>query len=45
VQNYTFDPVLRLKTLGNDVAGTTNDLTIGNLAYNPASQGNAKVRR
>jgi RHS repeat-associated protein len=39
VQNYTYDPVLRLTSLGNDLpGGTSNDLTIGTIEYNPASQ-------
>jgi hypothetical protein len=42
VQSYSFDPVSRLKTLTNDLTGTSNDLTIGGastpITYNPASQ-------
>ena len=37
-QATTFDPVSRLKSLTNNLSGTTNDHTIGNLTYNPASQ-------
>lgn len=37
-QSYGFDPVSRLASLTNNLAGTANDLTIGTLAYNPASQ-------
>ncbi|HKH43215.1 MAG TPA: hypothetical protein VKM72_00980, partial [Thermoanaerobaculia bacterium] len=36
--SYAYDPVSRLTTLTNDLAGTANDLTIGSIAYNPASQ-------
>jgi YD repeat-containing protein len=38
VQSYTFDPVSRLASLTNNLTGTTNDLTIGTITYNPASQ-------
>lgn len=38
VQNYGYDPVSRLTSLTADLAGTTNDLTIGTISYNPASQ-------
>jgi YD repeat-containing protein len=36
--SYTYDPVSRLSGLSHDLAGTANDLTIGSIAYNPASQ-------
>jgi len=42
VTSYTYDPVSRLATLTNDLAGTSYDLSIGTSAspitYNPASQ-------
>ncbi len=37
VISYGYDPVSRLSSLGADVAGTANDLTLG-YSYNPASQ-------
>lgn len=36
--SYGYDPVSRLASLTADLAGTANDLTIGSLAFNPASQ-------
>lgn len=36
--SYSFDAVSRLSSLGHDLASTANDLTIGSMAYNPASQ-------
>lgn len=36
--NYTYDAASRLASLTQNLAGTTNDLTIGTFAYNPASQ-------
>ncbi len=38
VTTYTYDPVSRLTTLTQNLTGTTNDLTIGTITYNPASQ-------
>ena len=42
VQSYAYDPVSRLTTLTTDLAGTTNDVTIGGagtpITYNAASQ-------
>ena len=39
IQNFTYDPVSRLASLGNALpGGTTNDLTINPIAYNAASQ-------
>ncbi len=35
---YTFDPVSRLSSLTQNLGGTANDLTIGSIGYNPASQ-------
>ncbi|HXG82050.1 MAG TPA: hypothetical protein VNJ05_09645, partial [Sphingomicrobium sp.] len=37
-QDYSFDAVSRLSSLTANLAGTTNDLSIGSVAYNPASQ-------
>jgi hypothetical protein len=37
-QSYSFDPVSRLASLTANLSGTANDLTIGSIAYNPASQ-------
>jgi RHS repeat-associated protein len=37
-QVYSYDPVSRLASLTNNLSGTANDLTVGTLAYNPASQ-------
>jgi RHS repeat-associated protein len=37
-QAYTYDSVSRLASLTNNLSGTANDLTIDNIAYNPASQ-------
>jgi RHS repeat-associated protein len=34
---YHYDPVQRLALMGNDLAGTANDMTV-TLAYNPAGQ-------
>lgn len=36
--SYAFDAVSRLTSLAHDLAGTSNDLTIGTISYNPASQ-------
>jgi RHS repeat-associated protein len=36
--SYSYDPISRLTSLTQDLAGTANDLTIGSIAYNPASQ-------
>jgi RHS repeat-associated protein len=44
VQAFTFDPVSRLTSLTNDLPGTSNDLTIGSIGYNPASQIIAETR-
>jgi RHS repeat-associated protein len=42
VQSYTRDPISRLTTLTDNLAGATNDLTIGGsttpITYNPAGQ-------
>lgn len=42
VERYSYDSASRLTTITNDLAGTTNDLTIGGsttpIAYNPAGQ-------
>jgi RHS repeat-associated protein len=38
VSIYNFDAVSRLSALTHDLAGTTQDVTIGSFAYNPASQ-------
>lgn len=38
MQAYSYDNISRLTSLTNDIASTGNDLTIGNLTYNPASQ-------
>ena len=35
---YTFDPVSRLASLTQDLAGATSDLTVGPFAYNPGGQ-------
>jgi YD repeat-containing protein len=35
---YSYDPVSRLTSLTHDIGGTTNDLTIGTITNNPASQ-------
>lgn len=37
-QAYTYDAVARLTSLTNNLSGTSNDLTIDNIGYNPASQ-------
>lgn len=37
-QSYSLDPVSRLASLTANLSGTANDLTIGSIAYNPASQ-------
>jgi RHS repeat-associated protein len=36
--SYTYDPVSRLTSLANDLAGTSYDLTINGFGYNPANQ-------
>lgn len=36
--SYSYDAVSRLSSLSHDLAGTANDVTIGSMAYNPASQ-------
>ncbi len=36
--SYVYDAVSRLSSLSQDFTGTANDLTIGSIAYNPASQ-------
>lgn len=35
---YAYDPVSRLSSVGQNLLGTANDITIGSMAYNPASQ-------
>jgi RHS repeat-associated protein len=42
--SYSYDAVSRLTALTNDLAGTGNDLTIGSMSYNPASQIISQVR-
>ena len=42
--SYSFDPVSRLASITQDLAGTANDLTIGSIAYNPASQIQSQVK-
>jgi RHS repeat-associated protein len=37
-QSYSFDAVSRLASLTANLSGTANDLTIGSMSYNPASQ-------
>lgn len=37
-KSYTYDAVSRLTSLTANLAGTANDLTVGNLTYNPANQ-------
>ena len=44
VTSYAFDAVSRLTSLGQDLSGTVNDLTIGQIAYNPASQIQSQVK-
>ena len=44
VQAFTFDPVSRLASLTNNLSGTTNDLTVSPIVYNPASQITSTVR-
>ncbi|MDP9421335.1 MAG: RHS repeat-associated core domain-containing protein [Pseudomonadota bacterium] len=41
---YAYDPVSRLAGLTHDLAGTADDLNIGSIAYNPASQIMSQVR-
>jgi YD repeat-containing protein len=36
--NYAYDPVSRLSSFSQDLAGSTQDLTVGTFSYNPASQ-------
>lgn len=36
--SYVFDSVSRLASTGQNLAGTTSDITIGSMAYNPAGQ-------
>jgi RHS repeat-associated protein len=43
VTSYSYDAVSRLSSLTHDLAGTTNDLTLG-FSYNPASQISSTVR-
>ncbi|ALJ11563.1 RHS repeat domain-containing protein [Sphingopyxis macrogoltabida] len=38
VTSYSFDPVSRLSSLTQNLAGTASDLTIGSITYNAASQ-------
>jgi len=42
--NYTYDSSLRLQSFGQDLAGSTNDLTVSAMAYNPAGQINGQSR-
>jgi RHS repeat-associated protein len=44
VTNWTYDPVSRLTSLAQDLAGTAQDITIGGVVYNPASQIISQVR-
>jgi len=41
---YAYDPVSRLTTLTHNLAGTANDLTIGTMTYDAASQITAAPR-
>lgn len=43
VQTFTYDPVSRLKSLSNDLPGTSSDLGVS-FAHNPASQINSTTR-
>jgi RHS repeat-associated protein len=38
VTNYNYDPVSRLSSFTQDLAGSTQDLTVGTFSYNAASQ-------
>jgi RHS repeat-associated protein len=38
VTNYGYDPVSRLRWMAQDISGTTQDLVIDYIDYNPASQ-------
>jgi RHS repeat-associated protein len=44
VESFAYDPISRLTSLTNDLAGTASDLTIGSVGYNPASQVISAVR-
>lgn len=44
VTSYGYDSVSRLSSLTANLSGTTNDLTIGTISYNPASQITAAPR-
>ena len=44
VTSYAFDAISRLTSMGQDLSGTVNDLTIGSIAYNPASQIQSQVK-
>lgn len=43
-QAYAYDPVARLTSLTANLAGTADDLTIGSMSYNPASQITGQTR-
>ncbi len=42
--SYAFDPVSRLSATTQDLSGTTSDVTIGAITYNPASQITSQVK-
>jgi RHS repeat-associated protein len=44
VTSYAFDPMSRLSSFTQDMAGTINDLTVNGFVYNPASQITAQTR-
>ena len=44
VTSYAFDAISRLTSLTQDVAGTSNDLTIGSMTYSPAGQITGQTR-
>ena len=44
VTSYGYDAVGRLANFGQDLAGTTNDLSLTGIAYNPASQQSQQTR-
>ena len=42
--SYGYDAISRLTSFTQDLAGTTNDLTVNGIAYNPASQLTGQTR-
>ena len=42
--SYSYDAVSRPTSLSHDLSGTANDITIGSMAYNPASQLTSQTR-